>query len=244
MKFTGHERDFNIGTSSENSNYLDYMHARYYNANLGRFLSVDPAMDLKKTMRSPQMWNRYAYVVNNPLRYTDPDGREHVNEPGFTKPLSEADWSDAPAPIQASFYAIGFGLSLAADEFVIGPAVGRAFGAIGGFLGLGGGLARGSVTLETAIAKGSLREGGALSKIIGGIEAGFKSGAPKTADAALDLVAKSATAAGKEAGTLIKSTEGAKYVLQNVGDIKTFIYDTGKVIVKKGDELLVQYIPK
>jgi hypothetical protein len=41
-----------------------------------------------------------------------------------------------------------------------------------------------------------------------------------------------------------KSPEGAKYVLQNVGDIKTFIYDTGKVIVTKGDELLVQYIPK
>jgi hypothetical protein len=43
-------------------------------------------------------------VLNNPLRYTDPDGREHVNEPGFTKPLMEANWGDAPPIIQAAFY--------------------------------------------------------------------------------------------------------------------------------------------
>jgi len=29
MKFTGHERDFNVGTNYENINYNDYMHARY-----------------------------------------------------------------------------------------------------------------------------------------------------------------------------------------------------------------------
>lgn len=93
-------------------------------------------MHLKKTLPNPQMWNRYAYVVNNPLRYTDPDGREHVNEPGFTKPLIEANWRDAPAPIKASFYAIGAGLSLAADEFVLGSNVGRIIGAVRGLVRL------------------------------------------------------------------------------------------------------------
>jgi RHS repeat-associated protein len=72
MKFTGHERDL----LASNPNTLDYMHARYYSPTAGRFLSVDPSMDLKKTIQSPQMWNRYSYVVNNPLRYTDPDGRD------------------------------------------------------------------------------------------------------------------------------------------------------------------------
>jgi len=66
-KFTGHERD--------DAN-LDYMHARYYLPYTGRFLSVDPVIDVKKALVEPQRWNRYAYVTNNPLRYTDPDGKE------------------------------------------------------------------------------------------------------------------------------------------------------------------------
>jgi len=64
-KFTGHERDHSG---------LDYMHARYYRPEWGRFLSVDPtwaSADLGK----PQSWNRYAYVLNNPVNLTDPDGR-------------------------------------------------------------------------------------------------------------------------------------------------------------------------
>ena len=39
-------------------------------------------------------------VVNNPMRYTDSDGREHVQEPGFTKPMMAeniGDWSKVPA---------------------------------------------------------------------------------------------------------------------------------------------------
>jgi RHS repeat-associated protein len=71
LKFTGHERD-TMGGSTEP---LDYMHARFYNGRWGRFLSVDPYLDIEKTMYNPQMWNRYAYVMNNPLRYTDPTGK-------------------------------------------------------------------------------------------------------------------------------------------------------------------------
>ncbi|HEV7920347.1 MAG TPA: RHS repeat-associated core domain-containing protein [Thermoanaerobaculia bacterium] len=70
LKYTGHERD------GESEPYgLDYMHARFYDASLGRFLSLDPAFDLKQTIPNPQGWNRYAYVRDNPLRYVDPDGR-------------------------------------------------------------------------------------------------------------------------------------------------------------------------
>jgi RHS repeat-associated protein len=72
LKYTGHERDVIDGTPEA----LDYMHARYYDAGLGRFLSFDPALSIAEATVSPQRWNRYAYVLNNPLRYVDPDGRE------------------------------------------------------------------------------------------------------------------------------------------------------------------------
>ncbi|HEX6216880.1 MAG TPA: RHS repeat-associated core domain-containing protein [Vicinamibacterales bacterium] len=64
-RFTGHERD---------AAALDYMHARYYATYLGRFLSVDPTWESADLAR-PQSWNRYSYVMNNPVNMTDPDGR-------------------------------------------------------------------------------------------------------------------------------------------------------------------------
>jgi RHS repeat-associated protein len=42
----------------------NYMHARYYSAPTGRFLSLDPKPG---AVESPQSWNLYAYVRNNPL---------------------------------------------------------------------------------------------------------------------------------------------------------------------------------
>jgi RHS repeat-associated protein len=54
----------------------DYLHARYYSANVGRFLSVDPVLDMERAPAKPQMWNRYAYVQNNPVTNVDPDGKE------------------------------------------------------------------------------------------------------------------------------------------------------------------------
>lgn len=40
----------------------------------GRFLSVDPTWD-SADLATPQSWNRYSYVMNNPINATDPDGR-------------------------------------------------------------------------------------------------------------------------------------------------------------------------
>ena len=70
MKFTGHERDL----LASNPNTLDYMHARYTMATMGRFQSVDPVVS-KSAMQAPQLWNRYAYVGNNPLTRVDPTGK-------------------------------------------------------------------------------------------------------------------------------------------------------------------------
>jgi RHS repeat-associated protein len=77
LKFTGHERDVQGSENVENTNYLDYMHARYYNPNFARFLSVDPLVGYAEV---PQSWNRYAYVTGNPVLRFDPFGLEGCQE--------------------------------------------------------------------------------------------------------------------------------------------------------------------
>jgi RHS repeat-associated protein len=67
-RFTGKERDVETG--------LDYFGARYYGSKIGRFSTVDPYLDQQAALFNPQRWNRYAYGLNNPLRFIDPDGRE------------------------------------------------------------------------------------------------------------------------------------------------------------------------
>jgi len=56
---------------------LDYAEARYYASTQGRFTSVDPMSESGEPER-PQTWNRYAYVLNNPLSFIDPDGLRYV----------------------------------------------------------------------------------------------------------------------------------------------------------------------
>jgi RHS repeat-associated protein len=65
QKFTGYERDQESG--------LDFAQARYCSSVTGRFMSPDP---LPGQEAIPQSWNRYTYVLNNPLLFIDPDGLE------------------------------------------------------------------------------------------------------------------------------------------------------------------------
>ena len=70
-KFTGKERDSESG--------LDNFGARYHASSMGRFMSPDPKMPSLKHLLNPQKWNKYAYTLNNPLRYVDPDGLEEMD---------------------------------------------------------------------------------------------------------------------------------------------------------------------
>ena len=62
-KYTSQELDIETG--------LYYYNARYYDPALGRFISADPIVP---DPTNPQSLNRYSYVLNNPLKYTDPTG--------------------------------------------------------------------------------------------------------------------------------------------------------------------------
>ena len=61
--FTGHEHIDSMGIIN--------MNGRIYDAKLGRFLQADPFVQAPKNTQS---LNRYSYVLNNPLSYTDPSG--------------------------------------------------------------------------------------------------------------------------------------------------------------------------
>ena len=62
--YTGHVMDAASG--------LTYMQQRYYDPQIGRFLSVDPVTAYSSPVA---MFNRYRYANSNPYRYYDPDGR-------------------------------------------------------------------------------------------------------------------------------------------------------------------------
>jgi len=103
LRFTGHERD-DDGTVAQTTD-LDYMHARYYRPVSGRFLSIDPVLNVTEAVGEPQLWNRYSYVTNNPMSSTDPDGRYRT----FYKEKKLSDVGNPP-PLIKTVFAIQGGL--------------------------------------------------------------------------------------------------------------------------------------
>jgi RHS repeat-associated protein len=88
QRFTSKERD------SESK--LDFFGARYYSSRHGRFTSVDPAMG-SAVVSLPQSWNRYTYVLNNPLNIIDPDGMLWVAAGGYLHWDNNEDLTEAQA---------------------------------------------------------------------------------------------------------------------------------------------------
>jgi RHS repeat-associated protein len=76
MKFVGKELDAETGLYCFGGRYLD--------PRTGRFLTVDPVGSVdprtgkvnQAILLDPQRLNRYAYGLNNPYKYVDPDGKE------------------------------------------------------------------------------------------------------------------------------------------------------------------------
>jgi RHS repeat-associated protein len=71
--YTGHEQLDDSG--------LIHMNGRIYDPELGRFLSPDPIVQIPEYS---QNFNRYSYVLNNPLNATDPSGFSFISK-AFSK---------------------------------------------------------------------------------------------------------------------------------------------------------------
>ena len=97
QKFTGYERDAETN--------LDYAQARYYASSQGRFASLDP-LAASARLATPQSWNRYPYVLNNPVRFVDPSGlidtERHEQSHANTQPQVRQE-SDLDAQTRAQF---------------------------------------------------------------------------------------------------------------------------------------------
>ncbi len=80
QKFTSQERDNETG--------LDYMHARYFASAQGRFTSADT---FGGSTGNPQSLNRYAYVGNNPMNFSDPTGHDRfsASSNGFAEAMGD-----------------------------------------------------------------------------------------------------------------------------------------------------------
>ncbi len=94
--FTGQRKDSGSG--------LLFYNARWYDPQIGRFLSADTIVP---SPGDPQSLNRYAYMLNNPLRYTDPSGHCVPGEPGCPydeegRPLTTRPPKASPKPRQHS----------------------------------------------------------------------------------------------------------------------------------------------
>jgi hypothetical protein len=72
---------------------LYFYNARWYDPALGRFVSADT---LIPDPGDSQAWDRYAYTLNNPLRYTDPSGHNAYCDSKNADPEECAEINDDP----------------------------------------------------------------------------------------------------------------------------------------------------
>lgn len=164
--FTGHEHFDQVG--------IIHMNGRIYDATIGRFLQADPII---QDPYNTQSLNRYSYVMNNPLSYTDPSGYSRLRK----------GWWRMPVAIVVSVYTAG-----AASGLMAGAQAASLAGSASGIAGFAGGamasyassalvtqaiivsVAGGAVAgaISTGNLKGAVK-GGVMAAVTFGIGHGF-----------------------------------------------------------------------
>jgi hypothetical protein len=144
------------------------MNGRIYDPELGRFLSADP--NIQSPLNS-QSHNRYSYVWNNPLKYTDPSGF-------FLKKLFKKvkkffkKWGRAIVAIAAAAFTAGASLYMMTGFWTVGAAAAAGISvSVGTLMAVGAAAGFVSGAIMTGTLKGAVK-----GAIFGGISAGIARG--------------------------------------------------------------------
>jgi RHS repeat-associated protein len=133
-KYTGQEEDGETG--------LYFYNARYYDPVLARFISPDSVVP---DLGNPQAFNRYSYVYNNPLIYTDPTGHCPVCfiaagiVMGALSAGVQSDWNMEAMIVGGAIGGISGGAGAAVSSAVGGGIIGGFYGGMAGGM-VGGGI--------------------------------------------------------------------------------------------------------
>ena len=178
--YTGHEMVDDFG--------IIHMNGRIYDSRIGRFLQADPFI---QAASNTQSYNRYSYVMNNPLNATDPSGYFSLREfVGVIVAVGLCIYAQCSGATEALTWA-GIGAAAGAAQaaadggnILLGAFTGFFAGGLGAIGGWGGFLASGAF-------------GGAMTYAMGGkfghgfISAGLGSLIPTTKNFMADLAIRS-----------------------------------------------------
>ena len=152
---------FPLYTFNYSDTGLMYFGARFYDPQLGRFITEDPA---GPNFKNPFSLNRYHYAYNNPMLFVDPDGRFFF----------------LPALFAAVSAVVGAAATVAgAAAYVVGSTAIAAGGAAAGavWTGTGLGAAWGAGALAGGVNAGfAALRGGDLGQVWDSFTSGFTSG--------------------------------------------------------------------
>jgi hypothetical protein len=190
---------------------------------LGRFIQPD---DRIPDLSNPQSYNRYSYVLNNPLRYTDPDG--HAGK-------EVADWWSARVGTAAEFYSaspshwIWNGTVGTVNSLVGGVAEPLRLGSTAGALSGSGHVTAGQVALgtvqEVGRAAAIVPVGAAIGKGVGTLAGAVAGTAEREAVGA--VASQVGNAAGKVGGAANQAGGAAAQTTSKVDNLLQQIEQSG-----------------
>lgn len=108
---------------------------------------------------------------------------------------------------------------------------------------VGAGMAAPAMSAEASIASGAVNAAGRLAPVLQAIEANFAANAPVNALQGLSAVTNATAGLGLSPGVLVGTTAGGTMVIQNVGNVTTYIANNGQILVMRGADILMKLIP-